>query len=46
MHGVRLVNTPPKKTNGIARSGFPERFGNKEFRSTLDLNEGKDGGVG
>ena len=34
MHGVRLVRTPPANTNGSALSGFPERFGRKEFRST------------
>src|SRR6185437_3249451 len=27
MHGVKLVNTPPAKTNGIALSGLPERSG-------------------
>src|SRR5581483_3770318 len=27
MQGVKLVSTPPAKTKGSARSGFPERFG-------------------
>src|ERR1043165_7976270 len=26
MHGVRLVNTPPKNTSGIATSGLPESW--------------------
>src|SRR6185312_4438621 len=33
MHGVKLVNTPPAKTNGIALSGLPERSG-REARIT------------
>jgi hypothetical protein len=40
MQGVRLVRTPPKKTKGIALSGFPERLGKKLVRSTVGLVTG------
>src|SRR5438128_2424179 len=42
MHGVRLVRTPPTKISGSALSGFPERLGSTEVRSTKMKAIGRD----
>src|SRR4051794_38757956 len=38
MQGVRLVNTPPAKTSGIASAGLPDRVSRSVEKSTIVLS--------